>query len=281
MYERGLISAKDTDGEQLGWNSETLQKLIPRIANREGIGDLMAEGVKRVSEKMGQGTKDFAVHVKGMEMGLDVRARLCVENYGQATNVRGAHVERSASITFTPGRSKESIMRYCRGIGAPEDRLDLLSDGPDNFNVARLTRWVEDYNTLMFSMGVCHRTPLAQAYNLDIFSEIFTAATGIILSQEKLRESGERVWNLQKAFNVRQGATRKDDLFSPRILNVPVTLGGKKLGPLTEERANALLDEYYDERGWDIEKGLPMVNKLANLGLGRIANELQLMNLID
>ena len=281
MFEKGLITTEDTDGLELRWGSETMQKLIPKIANREGIGDFIAEGVKRMSEKMGRSVQDSAIHVKGLEMGIDVRGRLCTENYGQATNIRGAHGERSASITFNPGRSKESIMRYCKSIGAPEDRVDLLSDGPENFNVARLLKWVQDYNTMMFSMGLCHRTPLAQAYNLGILTEILAAATGVELSQESLRECGERVWNLQKSFNIREGATRKDDFFSPRILDVPISLSGNELGPFTEKRANDLLDEYYDEREWNVEKGMVTRQKLAKLGLENIANELHKMNLID
>lgn len=281
MFEKGIISTKETEGVELCWGSETIKKLIPKIAKREGFGDFLAEGVMRMSEKLGRDTKNFAIHVKGLEMGLDVRGRLCTENFGQATNIRGAHIERSASITFSPGRSKEGIMRYCRSIGVPDDKLDLLSEGPENFNVARLTKWVEDYNNMTFSTGLCHRTPLAQAYNLGVISEILALATGIELSQEKLRECGERVWNLQKSFNVREGATRKDDLFSPRILNEPITLSGKKLGPLTEERVNLLLDEYYDERGWNLEKGVPTREKLTKLGLENTAYELYTMDLID
>jgi aldehyde:ferredoxin oxidoreductase len=280
MFERGLINTGDTDGLELRWDSETMQKLIPKIAEREGFGDFIAEGVKRMSEKIGRGTKDFAIHVKGLEMGIDVRGRVCAENYGQATNIRGSHVERSTSITFYPGRSKESIMRYCKGIGAPSDRIDLLSNGPENFNVARLTKWVEDYNTMMFSMGLCHRTPLAQAYNLGIFSEILAAATGVELGQESLRECGERVWNLQKSFNIQEGATRKDDLFSPRILDAPLMLNGK-LGSFAEERGNDLLDEYYDEREWNVVKGAVTRQKLRKLGLDDIASKLYEMNLID
>lgn len=281
MFEKGLLTTKDTDGMDLRWDAETLRKWIPKVATREGLGDLLAEGVMRMSERLGRGTEDFAIHVKGLEMGLDVRGRLCVENFGQATNVRGAHVERSASITFSPGRSKESIMRYSKGIGAPEDKLDLLSSGAENFNVPRLTKWVEDFNTMMFCVGLCHRTPLAQAYNLKVFSEIFAAATGIDLSAEKLRECGERVWNLQKSFNVREGASRKDDLFSPRILNEPITLSGNKRGPITKETVNVLLDEYYDEREWNVERGVPTREKLTKLGLESVANELSSLALID
>lgn len=274
LYERGIITREDTGGLELKWGAETVKTLIEKIACREGIGDLLAEGVVRASKRFGKGSEKYAFHIKGLETPLGVRGRLSTENFGQITNPRGGHLERSPSITFAP-RKAEAFKRYCPAIGVPEEAVARVCEGPENFNVARLTKWVEDYNTVQFCLGMCHRTPLVQHLDLDILVELYSAATGIETSRVELQKAGERVWNIQKAFNVREGASRRDDMPPKRSLSEPILIGGKEYGPIKEEEMNTLLDQYYEEREWDIEKGVPTKQKLADLGLEDIGQDLE------
>jgi aldehyde:ferredoxin oxidoreductase len=133
---------------------------------------------------------------------------------------------------------------------------------------------VEDYNTVLASMGMCHRTPVTQHFNLQIITDLFRAATGIDMSPDELREAGERIWNLERAFNEREGAARKEDMPPWRVLNEPIKIGDKEFPGIGEEGANKLLDEYYEERGWNIKEGRLSREKLEELGLADVASDL-------
>ena len=273
LYKKGIITKKDTDGMELDWGAKTTLALIEKIIHREGIGDILADGAKAAIEKFGPESEKYAGHLKGMEMTLGLRVRLCTENFGQLTNPRGGHLERSASLTFIP-RKPKVFPPFSAGIGVPEERIEKVCDGPEGFNVSRLTKWVEDFNTVLASMGMCSRTPVTQQFNLEAITDLFRAATGIDMSPTELREAGERIWNLQRAFNEREGADKKGDMPPWRILNEPIKIGDKEHPPLPEERANELLEEYYDERGWNTQDGRLTKEKLEELGLGDVASDL-------
>lgn len=267
LYKKGILTDKDTGGLELDWGTETVRTLIDRIASRDGFGRLLGEGVVRAAEKVGKGAAYYAVHIKGMDIGLGLRGRLSTENFGQVTNPRGAHLDRSPSISFMPGRKKESYVKYCQGIGVPEEKVEAVCTGPENFNVARLTRWVEDYNTILFSLGLCHRTPISQHYNLEIFSRLYSTATGLDMSPEEIQKAGERVWNLSRAFNMREGISKKDDVFPQRLMEESVALKKRELPAADPAMVKRLLDEYYEERGWEADTGNPGHKKLEELGL--------------
>jgi aldehyde:ferredoxin oxidoreductase len=273
LYKRGIMTKKDTDGMELDWGGETTRALIEKIVRREGIGDILADGVKAAAEKFGPEAHQYAGHLKGLEITLGVRGRLSTENFGEFTNPRGGHLERSPSLTFVP-RKPKVFPPFSAGIGVPKDRLEIVCDGPEGFNVSRLTKWVEDYNTVLASMGMCHRTPVTQHFNLKIITDLFRAATGIDMSPDELREAGERIWNLERAFNEREGAARKEDMPPWRVLNEPIKIGDKEFPGIGEEGANKLLDEYYEERGWNIKEGRLSRGKLEELGLADVASDL-------
>jgi len=273
LYKKGIITKNDTDGMELDWGGETIQALLTKIINREGIGDILADGVKVAAKKFGPEAARFAGHVKGLDIALGLRGRLSTENFGQLTNPRGGHLDRSPSLTFIPRKAK-AFPPFSAGIGVPEDRIENVCDGPEGFNVSRLTKWVEDYNTVLFSMGMCHRTPVTQHFDLQTITDLYRAATGIEISPTELRQAGERIWNLQRAFNQREGAARKYDMPPLRALNEPIKIGDKEYPPITEDRANKILDEYYEERGWNIKEGSLTKEKLDELGLADVASDL-------
>jgi len=275
IYKKGLITKKDTDGMELDWGGETIKALMEKIIHREGIGDILAEGVKAAATQFGPEAEQYACHMKGLEMALGIRGRLSTENFGQFTNPRGGHLERSPSLTFIP-RKPKAFPPFSTGIGVPQERIESVCDGPEGFNVSRLTKWVEDYNTVLVSMGVCHRTPVTQHFNLQTITDLYRAVTGIEISSSELRQAGERIWNLQRAFNQREGANREDDMPPCRPLNEPISIGNKEHPPVTEDKANKLLDEYYDERGWNIKDGTLTREKLDELDLSDVAADLEI-----
>ena len=265
LFERGIIDKRQTGGMELKWGSESYRELLRRISYREGIGDVLADGVAKAHERFGKDAQKYAVHIKGLELALGLNGRLCTENFGQVTNPRGGHLERAPSITFTP-RDREAFPKFGKAIGIPDSKIEKVCDGPEGFNVARLTKWVEDYNTLYQCLGICHRTPITQYYSLRAFAEVYSAATGFDVNGEDLRQAGERVWNLQRLLNIKCGLGRKDDNFPEKFMSESITICGKSYGPIPRNEVQKLIEEYYEERGWDRE-GIPTQDKLEELGL--------------
>ena len=165
-----------------------------------------------------------------------------------------------------------------------EEALDRIFDSPLGFNVGRLTRYAEDWTSALNCLGICARASVNRFYSIELLAELYSAATGIELTPAELMTAAERSWNMYKALNAREGFSRKDDAFPERWFEPMKTADGGE-APLTDyyktktlsrEELNALLDDYYDERGWDIERGIPTREKLVALGLdGVVENHLQ------
>ena len=262
LREQGIIADADTDGLMLTWGGETIRKLVPLIASQNGIGALLAEGVRGTAEKIDKGAERYADHVKGIHSGPDFSKDLSTVTFGNATNPRGSHGDRSIFMTDTAKTNPEAFRSNCLEIGIPEESLGRICNGPQGYNVARLTKWVEDFNSVPLSMGICNRVPIQIRFNFETLVALYQAATGIKTTTTALLKAGERIWNLQKLFNIRHGWTRKDDIPSNQSPDEPIMVEGKSCGTF-----NQLLDEYYEERGWDVKTGIPSPEKLAELGL--------------
>ena len=270
LYKNGIISKEDTGGLELDWSADAAFKLMEKIARREDIGDILADGVKAASERIGKGAEEHAVHVKGLEPSMDLRSEHFTVNFGQLVDPRGAHHARGYSITYVPRKGK-SIKNYAPLIGIPEAAIDQICPESEldtnNWSKPRLLKWVNDYNSMSYSCGQCMRVQIGPQYTLDIYRDLFYATTGIEMSSEELQKAGERIWNLQRLFNVREGASRKDDMPPHKMLNEALVVGEKKYPPLNEKHINELLDDYYDERGWDKDTGNPSMETLKRLDL--------------
>ena len=270
LFQEGVISHKDTDGIDLDWSSEAAFKLLDKIVHREGIGDLLAEGSKYGAAKLGGDAKKYAVNIKGMEPTMELRAGWFVENLGQLVDPRGAHHARGYSITYVP-RKGRSIRAYGPQIGVPEEKL--LQICPDStlenqdWSRPRLLKWVNDYNSMAYSMGQCMRVPIGPNFTLDLYRDLFYATTGIEMNSKELLMAGERIWNLQRLFNAREGATRRDDQPPPKMLSQPLKVGETVYPPLDKGEVNQILNEYYEESGWDKDTGNPTMETLIALGL--------------
>ncbi|MBU4190484.1 MAG: aldehyde ferredoxin oxidoreductase C-terminal domain-containing protein, partial [Candidatus Thermoplasmatota archaeon] len=115
---------------------------------------------------------------------------------------------------------------------------------------------------MLFSLVLCDFMPLGA----EDYVELLNSATGFDFTEEEYMKTGERIWNLTRMFNVREGITRKDDTLPPRFMNEPLPDGPAKGQKITKETLDRMLNEYYDLRGWD-ENGIPKKEKLDELGL--------------
>lgn len=258
-HQRGLIGPGEADGLDLSWgNGETILALIHKVAHREGFGDLLADGVKRAAECLGRGSEALALHGKALEVfQADVRT-MKAYGLGNAVSSRGAdHLRSEPWFEFSndPG---EGIRRY----GVPETAFRLEYRGK-----GLVVKHFEEMAAISDSIGVCKNT----YNNMEVLdwegtAELLRAATGWEITGEEVRRVGERIVNLERMIIAREGITRKDDTLPSRFLVEPLPEGsGPSAGSVLE--LEPMLDEYYRARGWDVETGLPTVEKLAELGL--------------
>jgi aldehyde:ferredoxin oxidoreductase len=262
LYEKGILSDKDTGGLKLNFgNHEAMVTLLRLMAFREGIGDILTDGVKVAAEKIGKGSEKYAMHVKGLELpGYDVRgAKAHGLNY--ATAYTGADHNR--------GYAFQEVF----GIPIPYevDRFAVEGKG-------KLTKWNQDLRSVtcdastMCAFLLDMAVPAIAAENT---ANLMEAVTGLQYSPDEIRQVGERMNNLARAFNVREGFTRADDRLPDRLMTEPLEAGASKGQVISKDDLNQMLDEYYTDRGWDLNTGAPTKEKLVELGLGYVADAMK------
>jgi aldehyde:ferredoxin oxidoreductase len=260
-FENKILTIQDTDGIDLTWgNGDAIIAMIHKIAHREGVGDLLAEGVKRAAEKLGRGASAWALHVKGAELPMhEPRGKKGV-GLTYATSDRGAsHLQVYHDDTFeNEGNAAPEI-----GVDAtllPVSRTDI---GPKKVKVVKI---YEDLMALYNSLVLCRFVFYPAGVSLKTFEGLFTAVTGWKMTAQELLRVGERSFNLTRTFNAREGFTRKDDTL-PQRLTEPLSDGALNGETFSTADLQSALDLYYEYRGWDLETGWPTQQKLRQLDL--------------
>lgn len=268
-YERGWIDHGLLDGVKLTWgNSEAIVTMVEKIARRESFGKVLAEGVRRTAKVIGKGAEELALHVKGLEMPYhDPRtAKTLALQYGTAS--RGmchVHPHEPHDVVHTPSFA-QTLVPY----GLTEPPINGFSEegtGP-------ITMIVQDAGMTMEILGLC-KFLVWTGLSLKRRAAILSAAVGWDVCDVDLLKIAERVFNLQRCFNIREGVRRRDDMIPKRVREVPA------FGPFSRKEAaivnyEGMLDEYYETRGWDKKTGIPTRKKLEELGLGDLADQLGL-----
>jgi len=249
-YENGILTKKDTDGLDLRFgNAEALVETVKRMGSRkEWLGDVLAEGTMRAAEKIGKGAVKYANHIKGLELPGYALRTLKTAALGFSVSFRGACHLRSGA--YSPDvKGKVDRFKIEKGRGK------LVMDGEDIYNV------VDSLILCKFSRGVFYE-------GLNEMAKYYTLATGIEMTAEELGQAGERINNLARVLNIREGkGTREYDTLPWKIMNVPVPDEGVFKGVYVNQKEFDIgLDDYYEVRGWTKE-GIPTVEKLKELGL--------------
>ncbi|MFX0202105.1 MAG: aldehyde ferredoxin oxidoreductase family protein [Candidatus Hodarchaeota archaeon] len=274
-YQRGIINEEITDGLKLEWGShETCLELIRKITYREGFGNILAEGSKKASEIIGRGSKKYAIHLKGQ----DLMEHLWVDKgwaLGTVLSPRGGTHTRGAVMSHRyAGLSSELSKRYFQveKIGAPTEY-----EGK-----AKLVTVFEKLEALADSLGLCTFvtiiwTPPPGGMNQEGMAELLSASTGLNIDSKEMMNFGDRIHNLEKAFNVLHTKwTRKDDFPPRRFVEEPVKIAGPFRGEcLHLDKWDRVLDEYYALHGWDEKTSWPTRETLEKLDLRDIADILE------
>ena len=240
-FENGIITESDTDGTQLNFgNADAMVKMVEMIARRQGIGDVLAEGVKRAAEKIGKGASEFAMHVKGQEFPM--------------------HEPR-----FKPGMG----MGYAISPTGADHMQGMHDAGSTDVGPDKVRRFLysQFWSSFRNCAGICVFLP----YTHNQFPEIIQGLTGWNVTDWDLMKVGERTLNMTRAFNVREGFTKADDIFPKRIHEAFTSgpLAGVGYG---EDKLSEAVSMYYGMAGWDKETGVPRRGKLQELDIEWVAD---------
>jgi aldehyde:ferredoxin oxidoreductase len=253
-YEHGVITKEQADGIDLSFgNAEALIAIIHKIGKREGwLGNALAEGVAKAAEIIGGDAWKYACHIKGLELpGYDLRT-LKTAALGFSVSFRGAcHLRNGAYSPDVKGKVNRFKIEPGRG--------KMLVENGNIYNV------IDSLIVCKFSRGTYYD-------GNDDLAKYYTLATGIPMTAAELDKDGERIENLARLFNIREGkGTRKYDTLPWKIENAPVPEEGPAKGVVvSEEELQVGLDDYYAARSWT-SNGVPTVEKLKELGLDEYA----------
>jgi aldehyde:ferredoxin oxidoreductase len=219
------------------------------------VGDLLAEGTRIMAQRLGQDSERFAMNVKGLEL--------------------PAYDSRAAKITglafATANRGGDHVTGYVQGptfLASPFlviDESEIEDPLKENHEEAKVVKDLEDALTVFDAIGSCKF--MGMASDAQEICEIIAAVTGWEFGVEEFRKIGERIYNLERAFNIREGLTRADDTLPRRLLEDPLPEGPAE-GHVNN--LEVLLDPYYEFRGWDKTTGAPTPEKLREVGLEEV-----------
>ncbi|NLE44435.1 MAG: aldehyde ferredoxin oxidoreductase family protein [Chloroflexi bacterium] len=270
LWQEELINLEDTGGLAFNWGDmTTVRSTLEAIVRREGFGAVLAEGVRRAAEIIGRGSEQYAMHVKGMEIAAqDGRAQKSM-GLAHATSNRGADHLKAFPVIDETGFPDEGRRRY------GEEYLPEIVDPLETKYKPFLVKDGEDFGAVIDSVGVCKSGGsfvLAEVYWDDIAAAL-ESGTGMSMPTERLKQIGERIYNLQRCYNVWHGISRADDRLPKRFTEEPSPSGNARGQVVELER---MLDEYYHLREWDAETGWPTARKLQELGLSDAVKRLGL-----
>ena len=247
-YENGILSQADlgVNEAQFG-NAEAMIQLLEKMGKREGIGDVLAEGVRIAGEKIDKGAEKLAQHIKGLEVtGYDLRC-LKTAALGFAVSFRGADHNRHGAYAFDV---KGKVDR----LKAEKGRGKMVRDGEDTYAL------IDSFIVCKFSRGTYYK-------EMEDMAKLYSLVTGYDMTPEELKKAGERINTVARLINIREGLGRKDDTLPWKVMNVPIPDDGPVKGAVvTQDELDLLLDDYYASRGWTLE-GVPTTEKLKELGM--------------
>lgn len=283
FYDRGLITAKDTDGIALKWgDAEAMIKMIHKIGRREGVGDALAEDIIDYSKKVGKEAEYLVMHNKGVTHTSLTHQSMIGTLLSYSVAHRG-----STHLSGLPTPQYMMSPQIAKGVCGFEEGGDPLSYHP--LANARVVIFYQHLFKILDSINLC-KFPYGHApfwhdteesvRKLPIYlAKLFSAVTGLEVTKDELFTAAERIHNVERLFVIREGMTREDDMPPERVFMEKVE-GDHAVGPVPlpevdKEKFGKILDAYYQERGWT-RSGIPTQEKLEKLGIRQIAGQIRI-----
>lgn len=266
LYQQGILDRSAADGLDLSWgNEDAVLQLVHKIGQREGFGDVLADGVQQAAKRIGGSAEQYAMHVKGLEVFQADPRGIKAYALGFAVASRGGdHLRSEPSFEF-----KEDPEAGRERFGVPESAFPLEYKGK-----GKVVNFHEKRSAFADSLEVCKNT----ISNMEILSDsegtkLLNALTGMKFTSSGLETAMERIINLERAYIAREGIRRQHDTLPSRFLEQPL---GEKCGPSAGSvvELNPMLDEYYEEHDWHKSSGVPKKETLESLGLENAIEDL-------
>lgn len=277
LMDAGIIQKEPEEPAiELG-SLECLSHWARRISSREGLGEILAEGVQGIVEEFGDRAKHYAPPmVKGMVPYVGPGAPLQWNLFGtmelgQLLDPRGPHVATSGSPTYFARRPLEVFPKHLKRMGIPQEAIQRIIPGlgtsKAELRVGRLLKYSHRWFTILGCLGICARAQVNRFYDAELCTKLYRAVTGIDITLEELGVAADRVWTLLRMLNARENLAKSQDLppaawFGPN--GFKDYLSEKPLGA---EEIEAMLTDYYLEQGWNPATGIPTPERLKELGL--------------
>jgi len=265
LYQHGVIDEKDTGSLGLRWgDADSAAEIIWKIAHREGVGHILADGVKKAAQRLGDPAKKHAVYGKG---GLELWLM-------ETRPFKGVALSSAVSDSGSPNRAtyafpdfyfrsmNEQAKMVAKNITGHEEAAD-----PGRYeSKPKMVVFYENLHILSDSLGVCS-IPFQPA-GLELWRQAFNDTTGRDCQLKELMQMAERIRNVERLVNLREGLTRDDDMLPAKLFSDALKDGPWKGAVLDRERFEAMKDTYYSLRGWD-NAGRPKPETLERLGLAK------------
>ncbi|MCX6001184.1 MAG: hypothetical protein NTY79_01405 [Chloroflexi bacterium] len=258
LYEDGIINKANTGGLELDRSYETLIKLVRITANREGLGDVLADGVLSAADNIGHGALGLVQNVvKGQFIAFDPRVSGFLPMHLGMLVHPGRTLGVSAAMgapSYSPGWPLPELVKHAERCGVPAQDIGRLFTS-DSFNLGRLAKHGEDFFGLFNMLGQCHRLYISRFYSMHTLASLYSAVTGISASAADLKSASARMWNAWRGLNVAAGYTHGDDL-PPDVWFKPLKSPAQEYHlydyflkrELSRGDIENYLDEYYAER---------------------------------
>lgn len=261
-FEKGIITTRDTMGVELKWGDPSaIEFLIEKMIAREGIGDILADGVKVAAERIGKGADKIAIHAGGQEPAMhDSRNDPGFALHYSVEPAPGRHTN-GAGLYY----EMYQLWKKVKGVPKMGPVYMKSSKYKKNIKHARIGKANSQYLNVMNGSGACLFGGFLGTKRIRIFDWL-NAATGWHLTPEQYMEIGTNIQTLKQAFNVRQGLLPKDNRISDRLLGLPAQTRGANKGRSVD--IEPLMKDYWSLFGWDPETGIPSqetIDKIASI----------------
>jgi aldehyde:ferredoxin oxidoreductase len=262
-YQKGILKDDQTGGITLEFgDADLVVDLVERIAKREGIGNLLAEGTRRMAESLGYGSERFAMHVKGLELpAYDPRA----------TKITGL-------AYITASRGGDHMNGYIQGPTFVDMPFLIIEDSTirdpyvANPQDASVLIDMENALSVLDALGGCKF--MGVVISAQEIVDLVQTATGWDFTLEEFRICGERLQNMARAYCAREGMRREQDILPARLMLDPLPDGPARGMVFEQASLEKMKDAYYEMRGWDVASGIPTRTKLHELDLDYLIPQL-------
>jgi aldehyde:ferredoxin oxidoreductase len=275
LFEKGFLKEDDIGFRPAFGDFKTIYRMIELIGNAKGIGELLGQGIRRMSRNF-RGSESFACEVKGVELPVrDPRGRFDSWILGMLINTRGGdHLrirtpvddlrEFERSYAYEPLSLRLEEIKLLDMPGAAKDLT--LGTPPTKVDIPAMAKYSEEYVVLLNSFGLCIRPPVMRTIGPSMLSEAFHAVHGCRVDENELLAIGERAVNMAHLFNLQRGLMLQDYRYPERFYRESVDyLKGKRL-PLDNNEVDGALKRYFSLRGWD-ENGQVREETRKRLGI--------------